>query len=84
MDFVADWLSLLFYLIERIIQVGSLCSQLEWWNTGIMGSGIMQYWVNGKICVDDKIKNGKYPFINQPSSIPLCHYSIFEASVQAS
>jgi len=49
-----------------------------------MGSGIMQYWVNGKICVDDKIKNGKYPFINQPSSIPLFHYSIFEASVQAS
>jgi hypothetical protein len=32
--------------------------QLEWWNAGIMGSGIMQYWVNGGICVDDKIKNG--------------------------
>jgi len=35
-----------------------------------MGSGIMQYWVNGKICVDDKIKNGEYPFKNQSSSIP--------------
>jgi hypothetical protein len=27
---------------------------LEQWNAGIMGSGIMQYWVNGKIFVDDK------------------------------
>jgi len=33
-------------------------AQLECWNNGIMGSGIMQYWVNGKICFDDKIKNG--------------------------
>jgi hypothetical protein len=32
--------------------------QLEWWNAGIMGSGIMQYCVNDKIGVDDKIKNG--------------------------
>jgi hypothetical protein len=32
--------------------------QLECWNNGIMGSGIMRCWVNGKICVDDKIKNG--------------------------
>jgi len=31
---------------------------LECWNIGIMGSGIMQFWVNGKICVEDKIKNG--------------------------
>jgi hypothetical protein len=44
----------------------------------------MQYWVNGKICVDDKIKTGEYPFKNQSSSIPLFHYSIFKASVQAS
>jgi len=28
------------------------------WNIGIMGSGIMQCWVNGKICAEDKIKNG--------------------------
>ncbi|PLX52561.1 MAG: hypothetical protein C0611_07840 [Desulfobacteraceae bacterium] len=31
---------------------------LECWNNGIMGSGIMQFGVNGKICVEDKIKNG--------------------------
>jgi hypothetical protein len=23
---------------------------MENWNSGIMGSGIMQYWVDGKIC----------------------------------
>jgi len=44
----------------------------------------MQYWVNGKIYVDNKIKNGEYPFKNQLSTIPLFHYSIFEASVQVS
>jgi hypothetical protein len=54
---------------------------LEWWNAGIMGSGIMQYWDNGKICVDDKIKTGGYPF---KTNLPLFHYSIFEASIQAS
>jgi hypothetical protein len=58
--------------------------QLEWWNAGIMGSGIMQYWVNGKIFVDDKIKNSKYPFKNQPSNLPIFQYSIFKASVQVS
>jgi hypothetical protein len=31
---------------------------VECWNNGTLGSGIMQYWVNGKICVDDKIKTG--------------------------
>jgi hypothetical protein len=31
---------------------------VECWNSVIMGSGIMQYWVNGKICIDDKIKTG--------------------------
>jgi hypothetical protein len=46
---------------------------LEWWNVGIMGSGIMQYWVNGKIFVDDKIKNNKYPFKKQPSNLPIFH-----------
>jgi hypothetical protein len=29
---------------------------VEYRNIGIMGFGIMQYWDNGKICVDDKIK----------------------------
>jgi hypothetical protein len=28
------------------------------WNDGIMGSIIIQLRVNGKFCVDDKIKNG--------------------------
>jgi len=32
--------------------------QLECWNNGIMGSGLMQYWINGKICDANKIKNG--------------------------
>ena len=32
--------------------------QLECWNIGIVGSGIIQLWVNGKTCVEDKIKNG--------------------------
>jgi len=31
---------------------------LEYWNNGIMGSGIRQYCVNGKLCADDKIKSG--------------------------
>jgi len=44
----------------------------------------MQYWVNDKICVDDKIKNSKYPFKNQPSSLPTFQYSIFKESVQVS
>ena len=44
----------------------------------------MQYWVNGKICVDDKIKTGEYPFKNKSSSLPTFQYSIFEVSVQAS
>jgi hypothetical protein len=32
--------------------------QLECWNIGIMGSWIMQFWIEGKICVEDKTKNG--------------------------
>jgi hypothetical protein len=40
--------------VRGFAQIG----MVECWNNGIMGSGIMQYWVNGKICVDDKIKNG--------------------------
>jgi hypothetical protein len=31
---------------------------MECWNIGIMGSGIMQFWVNGKICHEDNIKYG--------------------------
>jgi hypothetical protein len=29
--------------------------QLEWWNIGKMGLGILQYWVNGKIRFVDKV-----------------------------
>jgi len=41
----------------------------------------MQYWVNGKICVDDKIKMAN---ILLKTNLPAFHYSILEASVQAS
>jgi hypothetical protein len=27
---------------------------VECWKNGTMGSGIRQYWVNDKICVEDK------------------------------
>jgi hypothetical protein len=30
---------------------------MEYWNIGIMSSGIMQFWVNNKICFEDKIRN---------------------------
>ncbi len=55
--------------------------QLEWWNAGIIGSGIMKYWVNGKICVDDKIIMAN---ILLKTNLPEFHYSILEARVQAS
>jgi hypothetical protein len=29
--------------------------QLECWNIGKMGLGILQYWVNGKIRLDDNV-----------------------------
>jgi hypothetical protein len=32
--------------------------QLECWNIGKMGLGTLQYWVNGKIRLDDNVKNG--------------------------
>jgi hypothetical protein len=44
----------------------------------------MEQWVNSNICAEDKIKNGKYPFKNQTSSIPPFHYSLNEASVKTS
>ena len=39
---------------------------------------------NGKICVDDKIKNGYLPLKNQHSNIPPFHFSMIGASTQAS
>jgi hypothetical protein len=31
---------------------------LEYWNSGIMGPGIMECWVKGKIRFDEIFKNG--------------------------
>jgi hypothetical protein len=53
---------------------------MECRNNGIMGSGIMQYWVNGKICVDEKIKMAN---ILLKTNLPVFHYSIFPYSRQA-
>jgi hypothetical protein len=52
---------------------------MEWWNDGIMGSWIMKFGVDGKVCAENITTNGSHPFKKQPSSIPLFHYSIFEA-----
>jgi len=52
---------------------------MECWNSGIMGLGMMQCWVDGKIFLDGKIKNEYLPFKNQHSSIPPFHYSMVGA-----
>jgi hypothetical protein len=36
----------------KMVKLGA-SPQLEWWN-----GGIMEFWVNGKFWVNDKIKNG--------------------------
>jgi hypothetical protein len=66
------------------IQVRGLApiGMVECWNNGIMGSGIMQYWVNGKIFVEDKIKNSKYPFKNQLSNFPIFHIQCKRSSLK--
>ena len=43
-------------------------AHLEWWN-----AGIMQSWVNGKICVGDKIKMANTLL---KTNLPVFHYSI--------
>ncbi|OEU64532.1 MAG: hypothetical protein BBJ57_11625 [Desulfobacterales bacterium PC51MH44] len=53
---------------------------MECWNNGIMGSGIIQYWVNGKICVDVKFKMAN---ILIKTNLPVFHYSIIPYSRQA-
>jgi len=45
-----------------------------------MGSGIMLYWANGKICVDDKIKMAN---ILLKTNLPVFHYSIIPFLRQA-
>jgi hypothetical protein len=46
---------------------------MEYWNNEIMGSGIMQCWVDDKICIDDKIKMDNYLL---KTNIPIFHHSI--------
>jgi hypothetical protein len=52
---------------------------MECWNSGRMGLGMMQCWVDGKIFVDGKIKNEYLPYKNQHSSTPPFHYSMVGA-----
>jgi hypothetical protein len=49
---------------------------MEQWNGGVMGSGIMQCWINGPATggIDDKIK---LAIILLKTSIPAFHHSIF-------
>jgi hypothetical protein len=53
---------------------------MECWNTGIMGSGMMQCWINGPATggSDDKIKMANILLKNQYSIVPPFHYSILE------
>jgi hypothetical protein len=55
---------------------------MECWNTGIMGSGMMQCWINGPATggSDDKIKMANIHLKNQYSIVPPFHYSIFGAN----
>jgi hypothetical protein len=34
---------------------------MECWNIGKMGPGILTYWANGKMQLDDKFKNECHP-----------------------
>jgi hypothetical protein len=51
---------------------------MEQWNSGVMGSGIMQCWINGPATggIDDKIKMAVILLkpIFQRSTIPLFHF----------
>jgi len=48
---------------------------MEQWNSGVMGSGIMQFWINGPATggIDDKIKMA---VILLKTNIPAFHHSI--------
>ena len=54
---------------------------LEQWNSGVMGSGTMQYWINGPATggIDDKIKMA---IILLKTNIPAFHHSIIPFSGQ--
>jgi hypothetical protein len=54
---------------------------MEYWNSGIMGSGVMQYWINGPATngIDDEIK---IAFILLIRGGPAFHHSIIPFSGQ--
>jgi hypothetical protein len=59
---------------------------MEYWNSGIMGSGVMQYWINGPATngIDDEIKIASILLIRlRWTSVPTFHYSIFGANSKA-
>jgi hypothetical protein len=58
---------------------------MEQWNSGVMGYGIMQCWINGPATggIEDKIKMAIILLKNQYSSVPPFHYSIFGANSEA-
>jgi hypothetical protein len=58
---------------------------MEQWNSGIMGSGIMQCWINGPATggIDDKIKMAIFFLKTQYSRFPPFHYSISGAISEA-
>ena len=50
---------------------------MEQWNSGVMGSGIMQCWINGPATgeIDDKIKMAIILLIRlRRTTIPLFHF----------
>jgi len=55
------------------IRVFAPIGMMERWNSGLMGSGIMQCWINGKIRIHDKIKKAN---ILLKTNIPSFHHSI--------
>ncbi len=54
---------------------------MEYWNSGIMGFGIMQCWINGPATdgIDDK---NKMAYILLKTNIPAFHHSIIPFSGQ--
>ncbi len=42
-------------LVQQQVRGFAPIGMVECWNIGKMGLGILQYWVNGKIRLDDKV-----------------------------
>jgi len=63
---------------------------MEYWNTGIMGSGKMEIWSNGKTVLDiefNNVKRKKFLLRINPAregilNIPIFHYSIVPYTTQ--